>query len=51
VLFLDLAYEYRLLTTGGPDFLGANKREITLGTDRACNLRVPEDIWDRLHEA
>jgi 3',5'-nucleoside bisphosphate phosphatase len=37
-----------LLITGGSDFHGAAKPEIQLGTGRENNLRVPEDLADRL---
>jgi 3',5'-nucleoside bisphosphate phosphatase len=47
-LYLRLANEHRLLITGGSDFHGAAKPEIQLGTGRENNLRVPEDLADRL---
>jgi 3',5'-nucleoside bisphosphate phosphatase len=47
-LYLNLANEHRLLITGGSDFHGAAKPEIQLGTGRENNLRVPEDLADRL---
>jgi hypothetical protein len=40
-----------LLVTGGSDFHGAVKPEIQLGTGRRGNLRVPEDLIDRLRAA
>jgi len=47
-LYLQLAQEHELLVTGGSDFHGAAKPEIQLGTGRENNLRVPEDLVDRL---
>jgi len=47
-LYLQLAEQYGLLVTGGSDFHGAVKPEIHLGTGRDGNLRVPEDIVERL---
>jgi predicted metal-dependent phosphoesterase TrpH len=47
-LYLDLAAQNGLLVTGGSDFHGAVKPEIRLGTGRSGNLRVPEDLVDRL---
>jgi hypothetical protein len=37
-----------LLVTGGSDFHGAAKPEIRLGTGRAGNLRIPNDLIDQL---
>jgi 3',5'-nucleoside bisphosphate phosphatase len=50
-LYLQLAKRHGLLVTGGSDFHGAVKPEIRLGTGRDGNLRVPEDIVDRLRAA
>ena len=50
-LYLELAAQYGLLVTGGSDFHGAVKPEIHLGTGRGGNLRVPEDLVDRLRAA
>ena len=47
-LYLQLAARHGLLVTGGSDFHGAVKPEIRLGTGRDGNLRVPEDLVDRL---
>jgi predicted metal-dependent phosphoesterase TrpH len=46
--YLRLAAQYGLLVTGGSDFHGAAKPEIRLGTGRDGNLRVPDDLLDRL---
>jgi len=47
-LYLELAAQHGLKVTGGSDFHGAVKPEIHLGTGRGGNLRVPEDLVDRL---
>lgn len=47
-LYLQLAARHGLLVTGGSDFHGAVKPEIRLGTGRGGNLRVPDDVVDRL---
>jgi len=47
-LYLRLANKHELLVTGGSDFHGAAKPEIQLGTGRENNLRVPEDLVDRM---
>jgi len=47
-LYLELAAQRGLRVTGGSDFHGAAKPEIRLGTGRAGNLRIPEDLVDRL---
>ncbi len=47
-LYLQLADQHGLLVTGGSDFHGAVKPEIHLGTGRNGNLRIPEDVVDRL---
>src|SRR3984885_5196410 len=47
-LYLELAARHGLLVTGGSDFHGAVKPEIRLGTGRGGNLRVPDDLVDRL---
>ena len=46
--YLHLAAQNGLLVTGGSDFHGAAKPEIRLGTGRDGNLRVPDDLVDRL---
>jgi predicted metal-dependent phosphoesterase TrpH len=50
-LYLELAAQHGLLVTGGSDFHGAVKPEIRLGTGRDGNLRIPEDLVDRLRAA
>jgi hypothetical protein len=50
-LYLELAAQHGLLVTGGSDFHGAVKPEIRLGTGRSGNLRVPEDLIDRLRSS
>jgi predicted metal-dependent phosphoesterase TrpH len=47
-LYLQLARQNGLLVTGGSDFHGAAKPEIRLGTGRAGNLRIPNDLIDQL---
>ena len=47
-LYLRLSAQHGLLVTGGSDFHGAVKPEIQLGTGRGGNLRVPDDLVDRL---
>lgn len=47
-LYLQLARQHGLKVTGGSDFHGAVKPEIQLGTGRGGNLRVPDDLVDRL---
>lgn len=43
-----LAKQYNLLTTGGSDFHGSNKKDISLGWARG--RRVPREYFDRLKE-
>jgi predicted metal-dependent phosphoesterase TrpH len=50
-LYLKLAEQHGLLVTGGSDFHGAVKPEIRLGTGRGGNLKVPDDLVDRLRAA
>lgn len=50
-LYLELAAQHGLLVTGGSDFHGAVKPEIHLGTGRGGNLRVPDDLVNRLRAA
>jgi predicted metal-dependent phosphoesterase TrpH len=50
-LYLELAAENQLLVTGGSDFHGSVKPEIHLGTGRGGNLKVPDDLVDRLRRA
>ena len=47
-IYLGLAKRYGLLVTGGSDFHGAMKPEVSLGTGYKGNLRVPEDVWERM---
>jgi predicted metal-dependent phosphoesterase TrpH len=47
-LYLELAAQQGLRVTGGSDFHGAAKPEIRLGTGRGGNLRIPDDLIDRL---
>ena len=47
-LYLALAKQYGLLVTGGSDFHGAMKPEVSLGTGYKGNLHVPEDVWVKL---
>jgi len=49
-LYLELASQHELLVTGGSDFHGAAKPEIQLGTGRGGNLRIPDDLMNRLLE-
>jgi predicted metal-dependent phosphoesterase TrpH len=46
--YLRLAEQYGLLVTGGSDFHGAMKPEVSLGTGYNGNLHVPEDVWERM---
>jgi 3',5'-nucleoside bisphosphate phosphatase len=50
-LYLRLAAQHGLLVTGGSDFHGAVKPEIHLGTGRGGNLRVPDDLVNKLRAA
>ncbi len=47
---LRLAAEYRLTPTGGSDFHGSNKPQITLGSGLAGELAVPYEYLERLRE-
>ena len=47
-LYLDLACRYGLHVTGGSDFHGAIKPSVRLGTGCDGNLRIPEDLVERL---
>jgi hypothetical protein len=49
-LYLELAKRHGLLVTGGSDYHGAAKPGLALGTGRGGNLRIPEDLVDRLRE-
>jgi len=46
--FLALAAQHGMLVTGGSDFHGAVKPGLELGTGRGGNLRIPEDLVERL---
>jgi 3',5'-nucleoside bisphosphate phosphatase len=50
-LYRQLAGQHGLLVTGGSDFHGAVKPEIRLGTGRGGNLKVPDDLVERLRAA
>lgn len=50
-LYLKLAERYGLLVTGGSDFHGEVKPEVSLGTGYKGNLRIPNDLFDRLQRA
>lgn len=47
----SLAHKYGLLLTGGSDFHGKNKPDITLGTGLKSNLSISYDILDGLRAA
>ena len=47
-LYLGLARRYGLHVTGGSDYHGAIKPSVALGTGYDGNLRIPEDLVDRL---
>jgi predicted metal-dependent phosphoesterase TrpH len=49
-LYLGLAKRYGLMVTGGSDFHGAPKPEVSLGTGYAGNLHLPNDLLERLRE-
>lgn len=46
--YTAIAKRYGLVTTGGSDFHGTNKKDIDLGTARG--RRVPREFFDRLRE-
>jgi predicted metal-dependent phosphoesterase TrpH len=46
--YLALAKRYGLLVTGGSDYHGAAKPGLDLGTGRGGNLRIPEDLMEKL---
>ena len=50
-LFLGLAERYGLMVTGGSDFHGAAKPDVRLGTGYRGNLKIPENLVDRLRVA
>jgi predicted metal-dependent phosphoesterase TrpH len=45
-----IARRYGLAITGGSDFHGANKPDISVGTGRAGNVSVPTKVLDRLKQ-
>jgi hypothetical protein len=47
---LHLARHFGLLVTGGSDFHGTFKPEISIGTGRG-SLNVPSTVMDRLRQA
>jgi len=47
-MYLGLAKTYGLLVTGGSDFHGAAKPGVLLGTGRGANLKIPEDLFEKL---
>ena len=47
-LYLSLARRYDLLATGGSDFHGEVKPGVRLGSGCNGNLRIPEDLIERL---
>jgi hypothetical protein len=47
-LYLKLARRHGLQVTGGSDFHGAVKPDVNLGTGCADNLKIPEDLLERL---
>ena len=47
-VYLEIAARYRMLVTGGSDFHGAAKPGVELGTGRGRNLRIPDDLVERL---
>jgi hypothetical protein len=49
--FLGLAQHYGLLVTGGSDFHGAMKPGVMLGTGWQGNLRVPDEVLEKLKAA
>ncbi len=48
--YLELARRYGLLVTGGSDFHGAVKPDVSLGTGCAGNLKVPDSVLERLRD-
>lgn len=47
-LYSELAKRHGLLVTGGSDFHGAAKPGVSLGTGCGGNLKIPEDLLDKL---
>ena len=50
-LYLGLAEKYGMLVTGGSDYHGAVKPGVKLGTGYGGNLRVPEDLVEKLRDS
>ncbi len=50
-LYLELARRYGLQVTGGSDFHGAVKPDVSLGTGCDGNLKIPDDLLARLYSA
>lgn len=49
-IFLQMAEEYNLLTTGGSDYHGKNKPEVRLGIGRG-NLCLPDELLDKMKKS
>jgi 3',5'-nucleoside bisphosphate phosphatase len=49
--YLELAQRHKMLVSGGSDFHGLAKPTVQLGTGREKNLRIPEDLIERLRQA
>ena len=47
-LYLDVARRFDMHVTGGSDFHGAVKPDVSLGTGCNGNLRIPADLLDKL---
>ena len=47
-MYLALASKYDLKVTGGSDFHGTAKPGVRLGTGCHGNLKVPDDLLERL---
>ena len=47
-LYLDLAHRFDMRVTGGSDFHGAVKPDVSLGTGCNGNLKIPADLLDKL---
>ena len=50
-LYLSLAQRHGMLVTGGSDFHGLAKPGLELGTGRAKNLQIPDDLIERLRHS
>jgi predicted metal-dependent phosphoesterase TrpH len=49
-MYLELARKYGLLVTGGSDFHGEVKPGVELGTGCEGNLKIPEDLVEKLQQ-